>query len=526
MPNVGYSTFDLSYRKQTMCDFSDLVPVMCDEVVPGDVLTLGGQLLIESSPTVDVVKHNVNADVYYYFVPYRILDDNWEDFIKGGLHGSTIDSAVCPKWHPDTSLLEGTTSKELSRSLWYQLGFPKVDNNLILQIKAIENAKFLPVIYPKLAYNLVYYYYYIQHIFDSPSEAKFKGSGLENNETILKCNWFNDYFTTALPYRQRGNAASVSFNLAGKLTGTFDFTGYDIHGGSEFSVKKLSAGLPDGTIERFRNLGLTHTTALPNPPDVLPVTLDYLTLDDIKGVSAGSFPIDNLRQAILLQQYLELNTRSAEFYVDFIKKNFGVSSGDGRYNMPEFIGSSHSAVFFNEVTNLNGATGSELGRKVAIGRSVDGAYITKFRAPEYGLIMALLTIRPDNAYYGGINRQWLRHTCTDFYVPSFANLPYQEVYSGELLYNGEANTVFGYQGRFDEMRSKQDMVCWPLQKELPHRTYARSFLSTPKLGKEFIKCEVQNNNFSLQNQCQFFVEYYNSIKATRPMPAYSQPLQF
>lgn len=524
MPNVGYSTFDLSYRKQTMCNFSDLVPVMCDEVVPGDVLTLGGQLLIESSPTVDVVKHNVNADVYYYFVPYRILDDNWEDFIKGGLHGTTIDSAVCPKWHPDTSLLEGTTSKELSRSLWYQLGFPKVDNNLILQIKAIENAKFLPIIYPKVAYNLVYYYYYIQHIFDLPSEAKFKGSSLESNETILKCNWFNDYFTTALPYRQRGSAASVSFDLATSLTGSFKFL--------ETSSAPIPSSFNSFKINVIDAAGSAPLSIVPSDYSSSwvprPVDYDKVVINLANGTvpAAGSFPIDNLRQAILLQQYLELNTRSAEFYVDFIKKNFGVSSGDGRYNMPEFIGSSHSAVFFNEVTNLNGATGSELGRKVAIGRSVDGAYITKFRVPEYGLVMALLTIRPDNAYYGGINRQWLRHTCTDFYVPSFANLPYQEIYSGELLYNGEANKVFGYQGRFDEMRSKQDMVCWPLQKELPHRTYARSFLSTPKLGKEFIKCEVQNNNFSLQNQCQFFVEYYNSIKATRPMPAYSQPLQF
>jgi len=523
MPNVGYSTFDLSYRKQTMCDFSDLVPVMCDEVVPGDVLTLGGQLLVESSPTVDVVKHNVNADVYYYFVPYRILDDSWEDFIKGGLHGSTVDTAVCPKWHPDVSLLEGTTSKELSKSLWYQLGFPKVDNALLVQLESVENAKFLPIIYPKVAYNLIYFYYYIQHVFDMVAESKFASSSLRNNEAILKCNWFNDYFTTALPYRQRGSISTVSLNLGDELFGSFKFTVSTSPSAPPMSEIKSYAYLPQGS-QGLQHSFLSDGRGLPTNA----LAYDRLTysIEQPLGSAPASFSIDSLRQAILLQQYLELNTRSAEFYVDFIKKNFGVSSGDGRYNMPEFIGSSHSAVFFNEVTNLNGASGSELGRKVAIGRSVDGAYISKFRVPEYGLVMALLTIRPDNAYYGGINRQWLRHTCTDFYVPSFANLPYQEIYSAELLYNGEANTVFGYQGRFDEMRSKQDMVCWPLQKELPHRTYARSFSSTPKLGKDFIRCEVQNNNFSLQNQCQFFVEYYNSIKATRPMPAYSQPLQF
>lgn len=517
MPNVGYSSFDLSYRKQTMCDFSDLVPVMCDEVVPGDVVTLGGQLLVESSPTVDVVKHSVNADVYYYFVAYRHLDENWEDFIKGGLHGSTINTATCPKWKPDVSKLEGSTSKELSRSLWYQLGFPKVDQALIDQIAAIENGKLLPIVYPKLAYNLVYYYYYVQHIFDLPNESKFATSSLKNNESILKCNWYNDYFTTALPYRQRGSISNVSLGLSGSsLEGSFKFFN-EVSSNKSFETMYVSNPPVNSTgVVRAEMSGSNEYS----------VDRLLFNVDPSSEVEGFSFSIDSLRQAIILQQYMELNTRSAEFYVDFIKKNFGVNTGDGRYNMPEFIGSSHSSVFFNEVTNLNGGTGSELGRKVAIGRSVDGSYITKFRVPEYGLILALLTIRPSNAYYGGINRQWLRHTCTDFYVPSFANLPFQEVYAGELLYNNESSEVFGYQGRFDEMRSKQDMVCWPLQKELPHRTYARSFSNRPKLGKEFIRCEVQNDNFSIQNQCQFFVEYYNSIKAVRPMPAYSQPLQF
>lgn len=176
----GKSTFDLSYDKKLTCDMGQLIPVVCDEMVPGDVFRLGNELVIRFQPLVAPVLHEINAYIHYFFVPYRLLDDAWEEFITGGKDGAY--AGLLPRWEPtDTTI----------GSLWDFLGFPT----------GVDPDGAYPIDYPRRAYNCVFNEYY--------RDENLQEEVLETNESILNRAWEKDYFTSALPWQQRGIAPSL-----------------------------------------------------------------------------------------------------------------------------------------------------------------------------------------------------------------------------------------------------------------------------------------------------------------------------
>ena len=178
------SVFDLSYSKLLTCDMGQLIPVMCDEVVPGDHFKIGNEVVIRFQPLVAPILHQVNMYVHYFFVPYRILDEYWEEIITGGVNGNSV--RVPSYWIPqDTDLTAG--------SLWDFLGFPIIGTN------ATYPRHSRPVLYPKRAYNMIYNEYYRDETLQTKVDINL-------SNTILLRNWSKDYFTSALPWQQRGTA--------------------------------------------------------------------------------------------------------------------------------------------------------------------------------------------------------------------------------------------------------------------------------------------------------------------------------
>ena len=180
----GMSVFDLSYTKLLTCDMGQLIPVMCDEVVPGDIFKIGNQSVIRMQPLVAPVLHEINAYVHYFFVPYRLLWSDWEDFITGGLNGQ--NASTLPLWQPpDTSILhEG--------SLWDYFGF---------NVDVVPTASSQPMVFPKYAYNFIYNEYYRDENLQSEVPL--------TSETLKYRNWEKDYFTSSLPWQQRGIAPAL-----------------------------------------------------------------------------------------------------------------------------------------------------------------------------------------------------------------------------------------------------------------------------------------------------------------------------
>lgn len=523
------SLFDLSYEKKFTCDAGQLIPVMCDEVVPGDTFTIGNQIVIRMQPLVAPVLHEINVYVHYFFVPYRLLWDDWEEFITGGVNG---DFAVpLPRWD--------VTKNEIG-SLWDFLGFPV----------GVKPAGKLPLDFPKRAYNFIWNEYYRDENLQEEVD-------IEKQEDILIRNWEKDYFTSALPFQQRG--VSPAFSTSGTVDLHFpDFIPIKpLLDSSYFNLitanfPKLSTLIDSNSLALFRdrfmafaNNGLRNSVDnyiwnmfnyyVETPSDdylkdveVNPIGVKGSDLNTVtvSGATAG-FSVSDLRLAFQIQKWLERNARAGARYTEFLKAHFGVSPHDERLQRPEYIGGSKSAVIISEVpqtseTSDKSAQGTLSGK----GITADSTHAGKYFATEYGLIMGIMSIMPRSSYQQGINRQWLRETRFDFFSPEFANLSEQGVEQVELFASddvGENTKLFGYQGRYNEMRCKQSMVCSGMRDTFDYWHISRKFGNAPKLNSEFIQCNPRKDIFAVQDEPGFIVDCGNVIRAVRPLPIQAEP---
>jgi len=481
----GRSVFDLSYDKKMTADMGYLYPIMCDEVVPGDKFEIGNEIVIRFQPLVAPVLHEINAYVHYYFVPYRLLDDTWEDFITGGVDGDSV--AVLPRWDP-TNYTVG--------SLWDYMGFPA----------GVKPAGRLPLDYPRRAYNLIYNEYY-------RDETLIDEVAL-TSETIKKRAWEKDYFTSALPWQQRGTAPALP--ISGTTSAIFPA---DLYVYSASSSRRayaaggtnavLATAIGDGSSDLYR----TKKSDLDN---------NTVDLSD-----ATTFNVADLRLAFQIQKWMERNARAGVRYVEFLGAHFGVHPKDERLQRPEYLGGSKNPVIISEVLQTSSTdTESPQGNLAGHGISVGQTFCASYFAQEFGLIMGIMSVMPKPAYQQGIDRQWLRQTRYDFYFPEFANLSEQAVERVELYASAveaENKTIFGYQGRYDEMRVKRNMVCSLMRTDFNYWHMGRIFSSAPALNETFIDCDATKRIFAVPSEPGLIVDVGNRIRAIRPMPIQSEP---
>ena len=246
--------------------------------------------------------------------------------------------------------------------------------------------------------------------------------------------------------------------------------------------------------------------------------------------SATTFNVSDLRLAFQVQKWLERNARGGARYVEFLRSHFGVSPRDDRLQRPEYIGGSKSPVIISEVlqTAGTGVTGQTTpqGNMAGHGISVNQSHCASYYAQEFGVVIGLMSVMPRTAYQQGINRQWLRQTKYDFYFPEFANLSEQAIEGAEIYASATAAdnvSVFGYQGRYDEMRYKPNLVCGQLRDTYDYWHLGRQFTSKPLLNDSFIQCVPRKDVFAAQTEPALIVQFGNLIKAVRPLPRLAEP---
>lgn len=492
-PRVGRSVFNLSYEKKFDCDLGQLIPIMCDEVVPGDFFNIENETVIRFNPLVAPIMHEVNVFVHYFFVAYRNLwnqktndlyseTGNWEDFITGGDDGDNADTI--PLW-------SGTTATNTVGTLWDYLGFPLV----------ADCDGYLPIDLPRRSYYQVYDEFYrnenlqLTREFDDPT-----------NDVILNRNWEKDYFTSSLPDMQKGTAVALP-----------------ISGQAEIFTSESAETLDDNQVGVQT---VPTSTSIVYSFDVTSGANRYPAYADLS--SATTFDVSDLRLAFQIQRFMERNMRSGNRYTEFLKGHFNVHPRDERLMRPEFIGGSRQPVIISEVlqTESSDATtpqGTLAGHGISVGRQFCGRYHVK----EFGLILGILSVMPRTLYQQGINRQWLRETRYDFCFPEFVNLSEQAVETGELwVENADSSvseTLFGYQGRYNEMRFKPNMVCGNLRDTLDYWHISRQFSAAPVLNSSFITCSPRKDFLAVPSEPAMIVSTANIIKAVRPIPIQPEP---
>lgn len=493
------SAFNLSYSKSFSCDLGQLIPVMCDEVVPGDTFTIGAEAVVRFQPMVTPVLHEVNCFVHYFFVPMRLIEEGWESFITGGEDGD--DASSMTRWTPTGGNVTNDDGNVVADngvgSLWDFLGFPT----------GVIPTGATPLAAPKMAYNLVWNQYYRDET--AQTEIALTSNVVKNRA------WEKDFFTSALPWQQRGTAPALP------ISGTIA----TLWPSAAFSGTAAGAAMTVSTAAD----NILHTTTAQAAANI-EAALERGTVD-LGG--ATTFDVADLRLAFQIQKWMERNARGGARYTEWLQSHHGVSPRDERLARAEYIGGTRMPVIVSEVlqTSQSDPAGTPQGTMAGHGLGVGRDFCGKYYATEYGIIIGIMSIVPKPAYFQGIPRQWLRSSKYDWYSPEWAHLSEQAVIRAELYANGTSgdnNTVFGYQGRFNELRSKQNMVCSLMRPGVSgslgdYWNMVREFPSYPELNETFIRCVPRKEWLAVPEEPACLVHFANKIKAVRPLPIEAAP---
>ena len=502
-PFNSRNLFDLSHEKKLTCSMGYLVPIMCEEILPGDKFKVNTDILVRLAPMLAPIMQNINVYTHYFFVPNRLLWDKWEDFITGGADGS--DASV----PPTIEITNATTS-----SLADYLGIPTGITNA-LAVSAL----------PFRAYNLVYNEWYRDENLQEPVTISLaSGADTTTNTTLLRRCWQRDYFTNALPFQQRGDAVRLPLGNSAPLKT------YNVLETGEVGARSGNFVVQGG--DNVLGLASKSSSSFDPADNFNEATPAYTNFGghywlgaDLSDATAAT--INDIRQAFQVQRWLEKNARAGARYVETILSHFNVRSSDARLQRPEYLGGGKSPIMISEVLQSSADDNQPTPLATMAGHGVSAQRSHQFKKffEEHGFVIGLLSIMPRSGYFQGLARMWNRATRYDYYWPVFSHLGEDAVYNRELFAQGtdDDSGVFGFQPRYQEYRRRYGTVHGDFRSSLKFWHLAREFESLPQLNAEFIECNPDTRIFAVQEGDHFWVELRNNISALRPIPVHGTP---
>lgn len=499
--DIQRSSFNRSHGYKTTFDSGWLVPFFVDEVLPGDTFNLKATLFGRLTTPVVPFMDNLYLETFFFFVPNRLLWDNWQRFNGEQKNPGDSTDFLVP------TLEAGTYDVG---SLADYFGIPTGVN--LDKINAL----------PFRAYNLVYNEWFRdENLQDSVEVPVGDGPDKPSLYNPLRRGKRHDYFTSCLPWPQKGPGVELPLGTTASLTGSANIPVV-----SNAGVVNGDVTLRDGAWNRI----ISSSTYQPFSPTAN-LTEANLTGLKVDLSEATAVTINSLRQAFQLQRLYERDARGGTRYTEILRAHFGVISPDARLQRPEYLGGSSTRININPVQQTSATdTTSPQGNLAAYG--VLGDKVNGFTKSfvEHGYIIGLVNVRADLTYQQGLNRMWSRQTRFDYYWPALAHLGEQAVLNKEIYAQGTADDdkVFGYQERWAEYRYFPSQITGKFRS-----TYAQSldvwhlaqeFAELPKLNAEFI---VDNppvaRVLAVQNEPQILLDCYFSLSCVRPMPTYSVP---
>lgn len=491
--NPTRNYFDLSHEVKLTCDMGPLIPTLVMECVPGDKFKIGCESLLRFSPLVSPVMHEINVFNHYWFIPFRLLWPNWEEYI-------TNSADPLPAF-PTFPCGDGTW---FAGGLMDYFGLPDPTGQPeVVQISAMAHA----------AYQCTYHEWYRdENLVPEFDFELINGSNAGNIElpVLRKRAWEKDYFTAALPFAQKGQPVNVPI-------GTLQ----------DVEVRRDTAGIP-GTSE-FTPSGGTYpgvlTVGVEQSPDVSGDVLYAATSD----LNLESTTINDLRRAFRLQEWLEIQARAGSRYVETILGHFGVRSSDKRLQRPEYITGTKSPVRISEVLQTSQTDGTPQANMAGHGVAYTAGKYGSYYCEEHGLVLGIMSVIPKPAYQNGIPKFFLKtNDPFDFYWPKFANIGEQPVLVDEIFaYQSDGQDTWGYVPRYSEYKFMPSRTCGEFRSTLDYWTLTRQFTTTPGLNQEFIEVDPAESEriFAVEDapNAHLYVTIYHKISALRKMPVYGTP---
>ena len=498
-----YSSFDLSYEYKGSGDFGKLMPVFCQDVLPGDRFNVNTEVMVRFAPMVFPIMHRVDVYMHYFYVPNRIIWDEWEDFFTGGDDGTA--APTFPVW--DVVAGGGSLTFDMGQLLDY-FGFPQ-DAGTPTQALSISRL-------PMAAYYKIWDHYYRDQnlqteIFGINEDANNLTNALMYGAPLER-SWEKDYFTSALPSLQKGSAITTALTLSESITYTNPST---VEGtATAASIDKVAGNPGDAQV---------------SGTDVVIKNISSLGL-------SGTVDVNDLRLANRLQEWWERRSRGGSRYTEVLKSEYNVNASDARLQRPEYLGGGKQQVVVSEVLQTSEDGTTALGEMAGHGIAVGGD--NKFSAffEEHGYVIGIMSVLPrGNAYMNGIDKHWLKTDKFDFGIPAFAHLGEQAVENRELYYNptGSDNptSTFGYQQRYAEYKSNRGKCVGEFGADGSLKGYhlAREFTAEPSLNEDFIQCAPDEDGIDriwasqVVGNHKIWFQLYHQVHATRPLPYFSNP---
>lgn len=478
------SKHSLSHYKLLSCNMGNLIPAGVVEVLPGDSIQMATSALVRCSPLVTPVMHPVDVRFHHFFVPLRLIWENFQSFITGGKDG--MDASVYPT-RTFTGVAVGTLPD--------YMGVPLSDTSIT--VSAL----------PFRAYNLIWN----ECFRDQDLQTELVISTADGNDTttnmlLQRCGWEKDYFTSSRPWEQKGPSISIPLGTEAPVKG-IGVANTGVTGGS-YSIRE-TGGIR--TVSPTYNAG-TNGVIMEATGAVGGVGNPKIVAD-LTGVSA--ITVTALREALSLQRFEEARARYGSRYVEYLRY-LGVSSSDARLQRPEYLGGGKQTIQFSEV--LQTAEGESPVGEMR-GHGIGAMRSNRFRRffEEHGYIITLMSARPKTMYFQGIPRHFNRRTKEDFWQMELQHIGQQEVLNKEIYAKHTTpDGVFGYQDRYDEYRRIESSVAGEFRTTSLYDWHmAREFASDPALNASFIECVPTERTFADTNLDVLRVMAKHSIQARR-----------
>lgn len=522
--DIERSRFDRSHDYKTTFNAGELIPVFVDEVLPGDTFTMKATLFTRLSTPLKPLMDNLYQDIHFFFVPYRLCWQHWQEFMGERLN-PTDDPNIfsIPQVPIDLHTVYGTTGD--------YMGLPQRGVSSIVNVSAL----------PFRAYNLIYNEWYRDENLQN-RVAQNIGNGPDvytDYETVLPRGKRKDYFTSCLPWPQKGDPVKVPllgssapvflnphalvplqnwYYSDGAVQGLGPVPNWD----DATTLADALTVTPHGAVPGTSGTATPAIVNLGATPEAVPAFADLS--------AAGSVTINDLRTAFQVQRLLERDARGGTRYIELILSHFGVRSDDARLQRPEYLGGGTTRIVVSPVANTTGASGgAPQGNLAAVATStLQGGFSKSFT--EHGVVIGILSARADLTYQQGIERFWSRKTRYDFYWPALAHLGEQAVLNKEIFAQGTAadDVVFGYQERFAEYRFKPSRITGEFSSAFPQSLdiwhLSQEFGSLPALNASFIEENPPIGRvIAVPSEPAFLADIWFSFQCDRPMPVYSVP---